>query len=162
MKNLALTLLLSIAVLGCKNKVETAFSKAALNDQFTTLQDTSVTFQSILNQNKGKKIVVDIWASWCRDCITGIPKVKQLQAQFPDVAYVFLSLDKNVDLWKKSIKKYNLSGQHYYMHNGKNSAFAKFVTIDWIPRYMVVDENGAIKLFKAITADDPKIIEYLK
>jgi hypothetical protein len=44
---------------------------------------------------------------------------------------------------------------------GKKSAFGNFVNIDWIPRYMVVDSKGNIKLFKAIEADNNQITKAL-
>lgn len=34
--------------------------------------------------------------------------------------------------------------------------------LDWIPRYMILDHTGAIKLFRAIKADDKEILNYLK
>ena len=40
--------------------------------------------------------------------------------------------------------------------------FGKAVKLNWIPRYMVVDKTGKIALFKAIEADDEKLIETLE
>jgi hypothetical protein len=36
-----------------------------------TLEGRKVTFGQMLETYKGKKIVIDIWGSWCRDCIVG-------------------------------------------------------------------------------------------
>ena len=43
------------------------------------------------------------------------------------------------------------------MQSGWKGPFGNFVALDWIPRYMVVDKDGNIKLYKAIEADDTKI-----
>ena len=40
--------------------------------------------------------------------------------------------------------------------------FVNFINLNWIARYMVIDETGEIKLFKATDASDEKIKEALK
>ncbi len=163
MKNFKYILFFSLSFLGCKAQEKpTQFSEAALNDTFITLDGESTTFKAILETNKGKTTIVDIWASWCSDCIKGMPKVKKLQENYPDAAYVFLSLDKTQDAWKNGIEKYGVNGQNYFMQSGWKGAFGNFVQLDWIPRYMVIDQNGNIKLFKAIEADDEQLITILK
>ncbi|WP_372756255.1 TlpA family protein disulfide reductase [Mariniflexile sp.] len=158
MSKLKYIIILFLSALSCKaQETPTTFSEAALNDTFVTLEGNSLTFQSILDTNKGKKIVIDVWASWCSDCIKGMPKVKSLQKEYPNATYVFLSLDKTQDAWKRGIEKYEVNGQHYFMESGWKGPFGEFIKLDWIPRYLVVDENGSIKLFKAIEADDKNI-----
>lgn len=161
MNTLKYILILLISFLSCKNDPKT-FSIEALNDTFIDLQSKPVSFQSILDANKGKTIVIDIWASWCGDCVKGMPKVKALQSQFPEASYVFLSLDRGVDAWKRGIEKYNVTGNHYYMPNAKQCDFANFANISWIPRYMVVNKASEIVVFNVIEADDNKLIEALK
>ncbi len=162
MKKLKYILIFLLSFTGCKaQETPKVFSESALNDSFIKLDGSSTTFKDILDTNKGKTIIIDIWASWCSDCIKGMPKVKDLQKKFGNVTYVFLSLDKTQEAWKKGIDKYNVQGQHYFMQSGWKGPFGEFVQLDWIPRYMVVDANGTIKLFKAIEADDKKITEIL-
>ncbi|WP_242203719.1 TlpA family protein disulfide reductase [Aestuariivivens insulae] len=156
-------LVLLISIFSCNiDKAPKHFSEGALNDTFTTLQGESIDFKTILEKHKGKTIVIDIWASWCRDCIIGMPKVKELQSKHKDVVFVFLSLDRGVVAWKRGIEKYKVKGEHYYMPSGKKCPFADFVKIDWIPRYMVINKAGKIELFNAIKADDNKLVKALK
>ncbi len=155
-----LTLVLS--VLSCNYEEPTSFSEEALNDTFLALDGSEVTLKSILEKHKGKKIVIDIWASWCGDCIVGMPKVKALQSEYKDVAYLFFSLDRGEEPWKRGIKRYDVVGEHYYLPKGKKSAFGDFVSIGWIPRYMVIDGASEIVVFDVIEADDEKLIKALK
>jgi hypothetical protein len=46
--------------------------------------------------------------------------------------------------------------------DGMKGIFGKSIDLNWIPRYMVVDKKGKIALFRAIEADDTKLIETLK
>ena len=155
-------IVLLISVFSCNTKAPpTQFSEAALNDTFITLEGSPILFKDILDANKGKTLVVEVWASWCGDCIKGMSKVKKLQDKYPDAKYVFLSLDKTQDAWQRGIKKYNIEGDHYFVQSGWKGAFCEFLDLDWIPRYMVVDKTGTIKLFKAVKADDKRIKDYL-
>ncbi len=162
MKKIIFVLVLSISFLGCKTESPTQFSQAALNDTFTSLEGESITLKTILKQYKGKTVLVDIWASWCGDCIKGMPKVKALQKEYTDIVYLFFSLDRGEDAWKRGIKKYEVVGEHYYMQNGKKCPFADFVNISWIPRYMLIDKAGEIVVFNVIEADDEKLLKALK
>lgn len=161
MKKVIYTLILFITLHSCNSQAPTQFTEDVLNDTFISLDGNSIALKEILNIHEGKSIVIDIWASWCGDCIKGMSKVKALQKAYPEAAYIFLSLDRDQDAWKRGIKKYHVEGNHYFMASGKKSAFGKFVDIDWIPRYMVVDASGNIKLFKAVEADDKNIKQNL-
>tara|TARA_R110000868_G_scaffold23051_2_gene93751 strand:+ start:735 stop:1223 length:489 start_codon:yes stop_codon:yes gene_type:complete len=161
MNKLKYIIVVLISFLSCSEE-PTQFSEAALKDVFETLNGDIITFKDILETQNGKTIVIDIWASWCSDCIKGMPKVKALQEAYKDVAYIFMSLDRTQDAWIRGIKKYDLQGEHYFMPSAKKSAFADFVNISWIPRYMVINKAGEIVVFDVIEADDNKLIEALK
>mgnify|MGYP000737133665 CR=1 FL=1 len=142
---------------------KTQFSEKALADTMVSLQGEKLSFSSIINKYKGKKVVIDIWASWCGDCVGGMPQVKKLQKDSSDdVVYLFLSLDKNVDAWKRGIKKYNVQGEHYFVPSGWKGDFNKSIDLDWIPRYIVVDRTGKIELFKATKATSKKLAKAIK
>jgi thiol-disulfide isomerase/thioredoxin len=163
MKDIITIFLVCGLLLSCEAQSEpTQFSQEALDATFVDLEGESVTFQNILETFKGKTIVIDVWASWCRDCIVGLPDLKALQTDFKDVTYVFLSMDKTQKSWKNSIEKYEIIGEHYYMASGWDGPFSDFVDLDWVPRYMIIDSESNIKLFRAIKANDPKIKEQLK
>jgi thiol-disulfide isomerase/thioredoxin len=163
MKKYIYLLLIVLTFSSCKAQVEPiVFSAEALKDVFLKVDDAKITFQDILNKHKGKIVVIDVWASWCGDCLKGLPKVKTLQAQFPEADYVFLSLDKKIPSWKKGIEKHNIKGDHYYMQSGWKGAFGSFLDLDWIPRYLVVDKNQNITVFNAVSAEDKNINNALK
>ncbi|WP_203258445.1 TlpA family protein disulfide reductase [Hyunsoonleella ulvae] len=161
MKKISYLLLMVLSYLSCAEP-PTQFNEAALNDTFIDLEGNEVSLQSILEKHKGKTIVIDIWASWCGDCIRGMPKVKALQKEYTDVVYLFFSLDKGIEAWKRGIKRYDVVGEHYYLPKAKKSAFGDFVNISWIPRYMVINKASEIVVFNVIEADDDKLIKALK
>lgn len=162
MKKIITLITVAYGFASCTQAQPTEFKKEALSNTMKTVENTDITFQEILKKYKGKTIVIDVWASWCSDCIKGMPKVKSLQEQHPEVTYLFISMDKNYEAWIKGIEKYNVEGEHYLTSDGMKGVFGKSIKLDWIPRYMIVDKTGKITLFKVIEADDTKLIETLE
>lgn len=163
MKKLLLLPILFL-MMACQAQDKTAFGKEALEAKMKSVDGKEVAFKDILAKYKGKVVVIDVWASWCPDCKKGMPKVHALQQQFPNVQYLFLSYDRAEDKWKNGIESFNTKGGDNY-HVGtsmKEGAFSADIKLDWIPRYMVVDKDGKIALFRAIEADDEKLISTLK
>lgn len=163
MKKILLLPILLLSIISCsQTKEPKAFSEETLNSQMTSLNGETIAFKDILAKYEGKTIVIDVWASWCPDCIKGMPKVHSLQEQFPEAVYLFLSYDKKDTAWKAGIEKYNVNGEHYHVgDNMKKGAFSEGIKLDWIPRYMVVNSNGEIAHFRAVEADDEKLIATL-
>ena len=139
------------------------FSKEDLKTTFLTLDKKEINLSEILEKHKNT-IIIEIWASWCTDCVAVMPDVKELQKKYKNVEFIFISMDKSFESWIQGIEKFNLTGEHYFSKTPwKKSKFAKSINLDWIPRFMVVNpNNGNIKLFKATKPDDKTLIKLLK
>jgi len=158
-----LLIIILFITLNSYSQNKTTFDKVALDEMFISHDGERMPFKAILAKHKGKTIFIDIWASWCSDCIGSIPKFKKLQNTEKDIVYVMLSLDKTIDLWKKGIEKHQLKADHYLFSTPwKKSNFCSSIALDWIPRYMIVGKDGNIKMYKAIEFSDKKIIEIIK
>lgn len=162
MKKIFLCLLASIATLACTNAQKRSFTDESLSKKLVTLDNKEISFESILKKHNGKVTVIEVWASWCGDCVKAMPKVKEMQTNNPNVDYVFLSMDKAFDKWQAGIEKHELKGDHYWVTDGMKGAFGKSIDLDWIPRYIIVDKDGKIVLYRAIETDFDKINEQLK
>ena len=46
---------------------------------------------------EGKKLLVDYWAKWCGPCKALIPRLQALESQYPDVTFVKVDVDENMD-----------------------------------------------------------------
>ena len=162
MKKIIVVATLLISTLGCAQKEETSFKKDGLENVMVTTENKPITFAEILKKYEGKTIVIDVWASWCSDCVKGMPKVKELQEKNPEVTFLFISMDKSYESWLKGIEKYEVRGEHYLTADGMKGVFGNSIDLDWIPRYMVVNKKGKIALYKVIEADDKKLIKTLE
>ena len=157
-----LVLLLAVVSFSCSQAQKIAFSKEALSQTLLATDGNQVAFKNILKKYKGKTLVVEVWASWCGDCVKAMPKIKELQANNPNVAYVFLSMDKTAENWKNGIAKHEIQGDHFMANDQMKGVFGKAIDLDWIPRYIIIDKTGKIVLYRAIETDFEKINATLK
>lgn len=159
MKKVAALITLLIASISCSNAQPKTFSAEALEGVITTIDGKEVAFQSILNAHEGKTVLIEVWASWCGDCVKAMPKVKEIQSEIPNVDYVFISMDKSLEKWKAGIEKHAVKGDHYWVNdaNGMKGSFGKSIDLDWIPRYIVINKKGEVVLYRAIETDFEKI-----
>ena len=125
-------LFIAFATFSCINAPKKVFSKEALSETLLSTDGTQVAFQNILKKYKGKTLVIEVWASWCGDCVKAMPKIKKLQTDNPDVAYLFISMDKTADKWKNGIEKHELKGEHFMANDQMKGVFGKAIDLDWI------------------------------
>ena len=160
MKKILATLALGLGLTSCQ--AQTEFSKESLGHKLTTTDNKDITFEEILKQNEGKVVVIEVWASWCSDCVKSMPQVKELKEHYTDVAFVNLSCDKTFDAWKTGIEKHEVTGENYLIKDGMKDEFGQSIKLDWIPRFIVLDKKGNIALFRAIEKDFEKIKETIE
>ena len=163
MKKIFALLVVCLVLTSCEAQTKTEFTKEALENVMTTIDNKPITFEEIMNKYKGQTIFIDVWASWCSDCIKGLPKLKAVQSQFPEVVYLFLSLDRigKEEAWKNGIEKFGIEGEHYWFNADWKNDFTNYIGLNWIPRYMLIDREGKIAHYYAIHADDAQMMERL-
>ncbi len=160
MKKIIATLALGLGLTSCQ--AQTEFSTESLNAILIDTENQAISFEEILKQNKGKTVVIEVWASWCSDCIKSMPQVKDFKEKFPEVAFVNLSCDKTFEAWKSGIEKHEVTGENYLIKDGMKGEFGTSIKLDWIPRFIVINKEGKIVLFRAIEKDFNKIIESIE
>ena len=121
----------------------------------------------ILQQNKGKVIYVDFWATWCSPCLQQMPNSKIVEHEFmdKDVAFVYVCLQSDEKQWKATLDRFQLGGHHYLLSNRQSNEIRNYLKIPGEPFYLLIDENGVIKEkgndLRPLVAKD-KIREMLK
>ncbi len=160
MKKIIATLALGLGLTSCQ--AQTEFSKESLTAKLINIENQGISFEEILKQNQGKTVVIEVWASWCSDCIKSMPQVKDLKEKYKEVAFINLSCDKNFEAWKSGIEKFEVSGDNFLIPDGMKGEFGTSIKLDWIPRFIVINKEGKIVLFRAIEKDFDKIIESIE
>lgn len=109
MKKIILTFALAMGSLGFSQQqpknIKTEFSSKVLSQKVISFTGKKVAIADIFKEHEGKVVLVDFWASWCRDCILALPKVQALKGKYPEMEFVYFSLDRSFAQWKKGLEK---------------------------------------------------------
>lgn len=99
---------------------------------------------AIIEKNKGKIQLIDMWATWCVGCRQTIKEYEPLKKDFPDVVFVYLTNETSpLDLWKKLIP--DIAGEHYRLDAKQWDYLWTRFKLQGVPYYLIIDEKGTIK-----------------
>ena len=99
-----------------------------------------------LSQFKGKYVLVDFWASWCRPCRMENPNVVAVYNKYKSKNFTILgvSLDAEKNNWIRAIHSDNLTWTHVSDLRQFQNAVAQLYHIREIPQNILVDPTGKI------------------
>lgn len=99
-----------------------------------------------LSDFKGKVVMIDFWASWCRPCRMENPNVVRAYNKYHPKGFEILgvSLDQDRAKWLDAIQKDGLIWNHISDLGGWNSQPAAVYGVTSIPATVLVDREGKI------------------
>ena len=119
-----------------------------------TLPDTNGVMVS-LKDLRGKVVVIDFWASWCRPCRMENPNMVKLYQKYHEKGLEILgvSLDGDRESWMKAIHQDGLYWTQVSDLKRWNCAAAKQYGVTGIPFTLLLDKDGKI-VAKGLRGDD--------
>lgn len=99
-----------------------------------------------LSDLRGKVVLVDFWASWCRPCRKANPEVVALYNKYKDQDFeiIGVSLDRNKGAWEKAIEVDKLTWYHVSDLKGWQNAVAQLYGVRSVPQTFLLDAEGRI------------------
>jgi len=110
---------------------------------------------------RGRVVVLNFWATWCAPCIQETPSLIQLHHDRPDLAMIGVSIDEDLDEYKRFIDR-----RHFDLITVRdpNQTVAKLFHTEMWPETYVIDRKGVIrrKFIGAEDWSDPEVRSFLK
>ena len=102
--------------------------------------------RSILDENRGKLVYIDVWATWCGPCKSEMPYSNKLMQDMEgrDVVFVYLCVDSDEQTWKADLDKMQMTGLQYYLDKEQSTALRQAFEINGIPEYLLFDRTGTL------------------
>lgn len=104
------------------------------------------TFEDIIEEEKGKLILIDFWASWCAPCRVEMPDLRKIKKEIDSSKFsvISISIDDKISFWRKASKQEKLKQKNFLLLDHEKSEIIKNYKITTIPRYMIFDQNGIL------------------
>lgn len=114
-----------------------------------------------LSSFKGKVVLIDFWASWCRPCRESNPHVVKLYEKYKQKGFeVFgVSIDNRKESWLKAIKKDKITYPQVIDGEGWDANTAVKYGVDAIPATFLLNKDGVVL---AVGLEGEKLEEKIK
>ncbi len=125
------------------------FSLYAFSQEILPLEKISQ-LDKIKEENSGKVVLYNFWASWCKPCVHEFPDLVKLYNKYKDkgFALIFISLDDTEEIESKVkpfLKKNNVDFVTYYNSISNIEDLINYFDKDWegaIPSTYIYDKKG--------------------
>ncbi len=119
--------------------------KAAKNFTITLLSGEKF----VLSKQKGKVVLIDFWATWCKPCVKGLPFLKKFYQANKAKGFeiVGISFDDKKKLLDEFMAKKKLPWPVSFSGKGWFDDTGRLYKVNLIPSYWLIDRKGVLRNF---------------
>ena len=93
-----------------------------------------------LSAYRGRVVLIDFWATWCKPCVDALPELRELAAELPADRFTLLAI--SVDFDRETVIRFRENEPMPWVnwHAGLGGGWG----IRSFPTYVLIDENGLV------------------
>ncbi len=123
-----------------------------------------------LSDYKGKIVVLDLWATWCKPCIASFPAMQRMKDKYADVVFLFIAVNENGEDALERVKKFIQRNKYNFTvlmdEPVKPKAAHYKITSTYkpegIPAKYIIDKNGILRFRSGGFDTDSQLINELE
>ena len=116
-----------------------------------------------LSQLKGKRVLVNFWASWCAPCLEEIPALKAAYADLrktsPDIEFIGIGFQDKTENLKKFVE---VNGMQYLVVEDANGKVGDAYHVLGMPTSIFVDSNGIAQRIETGILTQDEVLKQFK
>ena len=121
-----------------------------------------------IEDKKGKVVLVNLWAIWCRPCVAEMPEFVKLQDQYKDKGFEVIGLntgtyegqEESTENIKRFVEQRKIN---YLIAHGDDKIFSEFdkrTHVGGIPQSMVINREGQMSFL--VGGGGPRVVSQIK
>jgi cytochrome c biogenesis protein CcmG, thiol:disulfide interchange protein DsbE len=92
---------------------------------------------------RGSILVIDVWASWCKPCSKGFPKLDALAARRSDIAIVAITIDEDATAARDFVTQFPVHVP--VLQDAEQRMTRPPLGVARLPTVLIVDKTGIIR-----------------
>ncbi|MCD5415636.1 TlpA family protein disulfide reductase, partial [Candidatus Bipolaricaulota bacterium] len=93
---------------------------------------------------RGKVVLLNFWASWCRPCIAKLPLIQQLYEQYAagGLVIIGINLDRSERMMERILEDFNITFRQIF---AQAKEIADLYGVVGIPETFLIDRQGVVR-----------------
>ncbi|MGD0050105.1 MAG: thioredoxin-like domain-containing protein [Bryobacteraceae bacterium] len=102
---------------------------------------------------KGKVVLLDFWASWCKPCEASLPTLQHLFKHYDKQEFLLISIstDQNEEAWQRFLSSHHME---WPQAHDRDSKLQRMFDVRVIPTWVLIDAEGVVRSYATGSGSD--------